>query len=339
MKKNEIKKIDSERYLALLENFPEQIKQGIEIGKKIKLKKRKFENIIVHGMGGSGITGKILECLFENELKIPIQTNKDYNIPEFVSKNTLFIAVSYSGATEETLQGTRKAKEKKAFILGISSGKKFSDECNYLIKIPEGYPPRAASAFLVIPLIFALEKLGLIKSKEKQIQEFIKLAETEKKDIENKAKDTAKKLFKKQIFVYSTQSIGISSFRWMTQINENSKDFCHANVLPELNHNEINMKYKKGVFVFLKTNNESTQMKKRISFTKKVFSKHNKIIEFTTKGQALFCKLFYVIYLGDFVSYYLALLNKVDPYPVPVINELKKELKLKENYKLRYEYI
>ncbi len=325
MNSNEIKRIDSENYFSLLENFPEQISEGIWIGKKIKLKKRKFENIVVQGMGGSGITGKILETLFKNELKIPIQTVKDYEIPEFVSNKTLFIAVSYSGKTEETLSGLRQAKKKKAFILGISSGK--INNCNYFIQIPKNYPPRGATAFLVTPLIFALQKLGLIKTKEKDVLEFIKLAEKIKKDIKKKAENLAEKMHNKTVFVYSTKKIEIASFRWMTQINENSKDFCHANVIPEMNHNEINMDYKKGLFVFLKTQNTSKQIKKRISFTKKVFSKNNTTIEITAKGKSLFAQLFYLIYLGDFTSYYLALMNKVNPYPVPVIEGLKKALK------------
>ncbi len=326
MKLNSMK-YDKNNYFDLLENFPEQIKQGMQIGKKIKLKKRKFENILVQGMGGSGITGRILENLFKDELKIPIKTNNDYELPDFVSNKTLFIAVSYSGSTEETSTGLKKAKKKKAFILGISSGTKMKKECNYLIKIPENFPPRAATAFLVVPLIFALQKLGLIKGKEKNIKEFINIAEKNKKEIKEKAFETAKKMNKKTVFVYSTKKIEISSLRWMTQINENSKDFCHANVLPEMNHNEINMNYKKGLFVFLKTENESIQMKKRINYTKKVFSKNNKVIEFSSKGNSLFCKLFYLIYLGDFTSFYLALLNKVNPFPVPLITELKKELK------------
>ncbi len=320
-------KNDPNNYFGLLEKFPEQIQEGMEIGKKIRLKKRKFENIVVQGMGGSGITGKILETLFKDELKIPIQTNNSYEIPAFISNKTLFIAVSYSGGTEETLSGTRAAKKKKAFVLGISSGKKFRKECSYLIKIPENYPPRAATAFLVTPLIFALQKFGLIKNKEKNIKEFVKLGKKERKDIKRKSQGIAKKMHKKTTFVYATDIIGISSFRWMTQINENSKDFCHSNIIPEMNHNEINMKFKNGVFIFLKTKNTSNQMKKRIQFTKKVFSKNNKILEFTSKGNTLFSQLFYLIYLGDFLSYYLALKNKVDPYPVPVITELKKYLK------------
>ena len=134
-------------------------------------------------------------------------------------------------------------------------------------------------------------------------------------------------MFRKTVFVYSAKSVEVSSLRWMTQINENSKAFCHANVLPEMNHNEINMDYSKGIFVFLKTRNESTQMNKRIEFTKKVFSGKNKTIELTSKGKSLFCQLFYLIYSGDFTSYYLAILNKVNPSPVPVITKLKKVLK------------
>ncbi|MBU2100141.1 bifunctional phosphoglucose/phosphomannose isomerase [Candidatus Micrarchaeota archaeon] len=297
----------------------------MEIGKKIRLEKKEFENIVLQGMGGSGITGKILENLFRNTLKIPIQTNNDYDLPEFVSEKTLFIAVSYSGTTEETVSGTKKAKEKNAFILGISSGK--INSCDYFIEIPKNYPPRAATAFLVIPLIFALEKLGLIKGKEKEITEFVELAEKEKNEIKKKAMQTAEKMQGKTCFVYCTKKTEIASFRWMTQINENSKGFCHANVLPELNHNEINMQFNNGVFVFLKTGNENIQMQKRIEFTKKVFSEGNQVIEFTAKGNSLFAQLFYLIYLGDFTSYYLALLNKVNPFPVPVIEELKKELK------------
>ena len=119
MELNEIEKYDKNNYFDLLENFPQQISEGIWIGKKIKLKKRKFENIVVQGMGGSGITGKILENLFKDELKIPIQTVNDYEIPEYVSNKTLFIAVSYSGGTEETLSGARKARNKQIIGIGM----------------------------------------------------------------------------------------------------------------------------------------------------------------------------------------------------------------------------
>ena len=161
-----ISKIDKSGMFDTLEKFPDQIRDAINIADSTDLNSLfKIDNIIISGMGGSAISGDIMKSLFRNKLNIPIFVNRSYDLPKWANKNTLVISQSYSGNTEETLYTFKHAYQKKCKIIGISSGGKLQDYCinrciNH-IKIPTGYVPRAATAYMLLLPIMGLKKIGM----------------------------------------------------------------------------------------------------------------------------------------------------------------------------------
>ncbi|MFW6040378.1 MAG: bifunctional phosphoglucose/phosphomannose isomerase [Thermoplasmatota archaeon] len=337
-----IKEIDKEGMLTILENFPEQIEEIIE-QLDIDILPFQPEVIVVAGMGGSGIVGDILKSFLAHRISVPIYVNKDYSIPSFVDKNTLFFAISYSGNTEETLNATRKAIERGAKVIAISSGGEMEKICEenekLLIKAPRGYPPRGAIAFMFIPVLKLLSEMLIYDSDVDlidTISEIKKLRDRIKLDVEtekNEAKKLAKRLYRKIPVIYGHSIYNAVANRWHTQFNENSEILSWYGALPEMNHNEIvGWKGDKNADIFapvlLRCKEEDDRINKRIELTKKMVFEDvsDDIIEVMAEGDTPLAKILYLIYLGDYVSIYLALLYDRDPSPVDIIDELKKRL-------------
>lgn len=345
MNESTVQRYDSSDMRSLLVEFPEQIAEAVRIGNKARLpsKGAAIQNIVVTGLGGSAIGGDLLRSFVAEELRVPFVVNRHYVLPQFVGPKSLVIVSSYSGGTEETIAAHLDAKKRKAITLCISSGgeterlaKKFHQP---LIKIPKGYPPRTALAFSFFPSLIALSRLKLISSKEKDIKETIALLKKKSKEYsslgnKNAAMNLAKQLYTKLPIVYSAaDKFDSVNVRWRGQIAENAKVLAFGNVLPEMNHNEIvgwkvlQRQMSEMAVIFLRDKNEHPRIKERMNITMGIVREFsNKIIEVKSEGNSLLARTFSLIYLGDWTSYYLALLNGVDPTPVRIIDYLKWEL-------------
>jgi len=329
---SKLMKIDSDAMIQSMRLFPEQFSEAIEIANKWKPQKslkKKYSGIIIQGMGGSGLGGMIVKSLLEKESKIPIIVNNNYSLPAFVNKNWLAVTVSYSGNTEETLSAFREAKKKKMNVIGISSNGALSKKCTNCIMVPAGFPPRTMLGMLFVPILNSLGKLGLTK-KHRNLNKTAAFLEHNSEEAEEKGKKLAEYLKGNIPIIYAQEKYLAAAKRFHDQLAENSKAFSHYAVLPELNHNEIvGMKpsEKKLAFVFLRDKSENAKERKRAKFTEKIVKKKSKVKEVWYKGKDRMQKLFYCVMLGDFTSYYLALLYHEDPTPVKNIDRLKKELK------------
>ena len=342
-----ITNIDKSNMLDTVASFPEQIKETIEIINSSALPGFfKIDNIVISGMGGSAISGEIIKTLLRDKISIPIYVNKEYNLPKWTNKNTLVLSQSYSGNTEETLSTFKHASQKKCKIIGISSGGKLKEFCEKrnvpFIKIPDGYQPRAATAYLLFSSLLALKKVGLLRdSFDSEIEEVINLTTDFRnhnnkkiKEKDNLSKQIAKKIFNTIPQIYGWDIYIPIANRWCTQFNENSKIIARYDIVPECNHNDIvgwsqdpEMSKKFTCILFRDDKNESIYISKRLDFMKQLFEDvAANIIEIPVKGKKRLTKMIYAMYLGDFVSCYLAILRKVDPTPVHVITELKKSL-------------
>ena len=342
-----IEKIDKSKMLDTIANFPEQIKETINIVKTAEISKFfKIDNIIMSGMGGSAISGDILQNLLRDRLNISVFVNREYDLPRWANKDTLTIFQSYSGDTEETLSAFKHACQKKCKIICISSGGKLQEYCEKRsishIKIPSGLQPRAATAFLLFSSLLVLKKINVLKDDvDSEIRETIELTT----DLRNKNnKDVAEKNnFSKQIATKLHNTIpqvygwGIYSpiaIRWCAQFNENSKVIARYDMVPECNHNDIvgwsqnpEVSKKFSCILFRDDKLESIYMAKRLNFMKNLFEDvAANVIEVQVRGKKTLPKMMYAMYLGDFVSCYLAVLRKIDPTPVHIITELKKAL-------------
>lgn len=321
--------IDKEQMGIILSKFPQQCWEAISLAKDVKIPIPP-KNIVVAGMGASGITGDILKNYLST--KTHIEVVKDYALPEWVDSHSLVFIVSYSGNTEETVAALRAAIRKSAQIVCITSNGKIKELAKKLnklvIEIPKGLPPRCALGYLFIPMLIVLGNSGIIENKTEEIKKMVdSLRNTSFKE---KAQELASKLQYKIPIIYSSNRLDSIAKRWKEQFNENSKIHAFTNVFPEVDHNEI-MGYRnvKGDFFILiiKDENDNFNIKERMDVTKSIISESVSVREIVVKGDCLLTKIFSAIYLGDLVSYYLALLYGIDPTPVQDITRIKQELK------------
>jgi len=190
-----------------------------------------------------------------------------------------------------------------------------------------------AISYLSLPMLVVLQKMGLIKNKSKEFNEAVFILKKEERQIEELAKKLALKLKDKLPIIYAPEELATIAYRFRTEINENAKQFALSHFLPEQNHNEISasfgLKRKDCEILLLRHGGEHKRVTKRFKTLKKIMGKHYNLTEINLKGKSLMATTFYTLQLAALTSYYLALLNKVDPEPVPSIRYLKKELKKK----------
>ncbi len=326
---------------ALIGNFTNQLIDALRIGEKAKLSrtkhvKRPFYNIVIVGMGGSGIGGTIVSELVSHESKIPILASKNYFLPHYVGEHSLVIASSYSGNTEETIHAVAHALKKKAKIVCIASGGKLIEiakkrKLDHII-IPGGMSPRASVGYSLVQIFFVLNYFGIISNKfKKDFKASVALLNKEEKNIQKEAKKVAKMIFNKFPIIYSPVGHEGVGLRLRQQLNENSKMLALHHVIPEMNHNELaswTKKDKNVAVVIFRNKNDYTRVKKRIDITEKIISKSTKnIVEIYSKGNSLIEKTMYHIHLGDYISAFLADMKKIDAHEVRVIEYLKATLK------------
>lgn len=321
----------------LIQNFPTQLHEALLIGKSYRFSspKKAFANVVLTGLGGSGIGGSIVQNFVFDKLKIPFIVNKDYFLPSFVNKDTLVIVSSYSGNTEETLQAMKQALAAKATVVCITSGGKIADiakrrklDC---ILLPTGMPPRACIGYSMTQVLFVLQGMGLLKHNfEKEINAAIKLLKNNSRSIQSRARSLAKKLLGKMPVIYTAPEFEGVGVRFRQQINENSKMLCWHHVIPEMNHNELvgwRDKDASKAVVFLRADTDYERTQLRMEINKKVIKKYTKnITDVYAEGKTYWEKVFYLIHLTDWVSVYLAEMREHDAVEVKVIDYLKAEL-------------
>ena len=322
----------------LIKNFPQQLLEALKIGEQAEMKsspQQTVNNIIVSGLGGSGIGGNLVAALVNNEITVPLIVNKGYSLPAFADNTTLLILCSYSGFTEETLSCYREAIEKGLKAVCITSGGKLEELALKngfdIIKIPGGFPPRACLGYAVTQLFFVLAHHGLIKDDHKEyIKKTAAFLEKEQNQIMDDAKFLAGKIAGKEIIVYVEDKSEAVAIRLKQQINENAKMHCWYGLFPELNHNELvgwSQAYPNLAVLLLKTGDEYERNEARMAFTKKVIEQCiNPVYEITAGGRNKYEKYFHLIHWGDWLSYYLALEQGRDPMEIDVLNKLKSHM-------------
>ncbi len=321
----------------LVANFTNQLKDAKKIGESSNFNPsdKTFKNVLICGLGGSGIGGKIISLLVSDEVNIPVVTTNDYSIPHFVDKNTLVIANSYSGNTEETLSAVKESFKREAEVVAITSGGELLDlakkhNWNHFV-VPGGEQPRAMLAYSLVQLLFVFQNYQLIKTNyTNTIPNIINLIEKLENDIQTEAYSIAKLMFGKLPVIYAEQSFEGVAVRFRQQINENAKELCWHHVLPEMNHNEL-VGWAGGnnnlVVIKLNSSLEFYRTKKRWEICKSIINqKTQTVIEINAKGEDRLTQIFYFIHLTDWVSVYLAELKQIDAVEVDVIIQLKNEL-------------
>jgi glucose/mannose-6-phosphate isomerase len=317
--------------------------EAARLAEKISVNYPKPENIIVAGMGGSGIGGELLEDHARNQISVPIEVSKDYSLPAYAGKRSLVIVVSYSGDTEETLSAFLDAQRRNCMTYCISSGGSLLGHAEKLsvpfLRVPAGMPPRAASPYLLVPQLVLLEKMRLLSGVSEGFREAIILLEKiscenapEKQVKSNIAKSLASGINGTVPVIYGFGIYRGVAQRWKQQFNENAKLPAKWESFPELNHNEIVGWEKAGELaehcstVFLRDEDESAEFRSRIEITKTLMPKALKKHEVWAQGKGALAKMLSTMLVGDFTSVYLSILRGVDPTPVQTITVLKQKL-------------
>ena len=341
--------IDSSNMYKSIYDFPDHLHEAKIIGESIILGNNysKINNIVVAGMGGSAIGGDIARLILQNELKIPMYICRNYKLPNWVNNNSLVICSSYSGNTEESLSAFEDAQKKKAQIIAISTGGVLSKKINELgldlITIPSGLQPRAALALSFVPMLYLFKSLNLIEIKKindliKEIDKIELMRDVYNKETnENPAYLLSKKIYQTLPIIYGeNESLAILAVRWKGQLSENAKMLAYHNELPEMNHNEIvgwenNLDLiNKISIIWLKDKSDHNRTKIRQNSTKNIIdnlaARHEIVsVEGLTKVE----RYLNMIHLGDWVSFWCAILHKTDPTPVTKIDKLKEILSKK----------
>lgn len=340
------KDLDKTNLHERISNLPQQCRQAWHSAAALPLPKdfKKIDKIVIIGMGGSAIGGDLLKTIVSLQSNFDVIVQRDYDLPKSVDKNTLVIASSYSGNTEETISAFKQALETPCKKFAITTGGQISELAaqNGVPLFSFGYSsePRAALGYGFFSLLAFLRNLGIIHDKLLKVDETLdtmeKISAKLDKDTptkKNSAKKLAAKLYEHIVVVYGAGILSSVAYRWKTQINENSKAWAFSETLPELNHNAV-VGYKfpadmadRIFVVMLRSPDMHPRTLKRYDITSDILTKTRIPYEtFDADGSTPLCRMMSSILMGDYVSYYLAMLYEINPSPVEIIDYLKNAL-------------
>jgi glucose/mannose-6-phosphate isomerase len=304
----------------------------------------RVNKVVVLGMGGSAIGGDLVSNLVASEAKLPILVHRDYDLPAFIDGQTLVIASSYSGMTEETLFSFEQALETESKKLVITTGgrlKTMAEERNIpVFSFDYKAQPRAALPFSFLPILGFLQKLGFISDKSADMSEMVPVLQELSQKINegvlvshNPAKQLANRLYGHLAVIYGAGILSEVAHRWKTQLNENSKAWAFYEVFPELNHNAV-VGYQfppelasKIVVVLLRSTLLPQRIQLRYQVTCRLLDQARVDYQFVDgDGTNPLSQVMSLVLFGDYVSYYLAILYNIDPTPVKAIDYLKEQL-------------
>ncbi|MEX1995291.1 MAG: bifunctional phosphoglucose/phosphomannose isomerase [Candidatus Saccharimonadales bacterium] len=330
---------DGQDALGIAERQWRQLEENFEL----PALKGPFENIVYAGMGGSALAALLSRSW--PGYKIPFEICRQYHIPAYVSKKTLFIAASYSGNTEETLSVLAEAQSKGAHIVIIASGGKLQEIAKNksypYVALPKAEQPRYGVLNNLKAIVAVLEAAKLTDEAEatKQMHEtaeFLKqavrawLPTVAMKD--NPAKNLALEIAGKSPVIYAGSLLAPAAYKWKINFNENAKNVAWWGEYPEFNHNEFigwagHPIQKPYEIIDLRSSFDHKRVQKRFELSDRLLSGRRPAANVVqAQGQTILEQLLWTVAYGDFVSIYLALLNGVNPVPVDLVEKLKIEL-------------
>lgn len=331
------------------EALPEQVEQAAHRAAQWALDaplpdRERIEQIVVLGMGGSGIAGDVLLAAASPYLSVPVVVVKSYVVPAFVSESTLVLAVSFSGDTEETVEAVAEAQAAGAKVVVVAGGGQlgaFARRAELpLFGVPDDIPqPRAALGALAIPLLFVLEAMGLFPGASGWVDQAIVQLRRRRDEVFSPggvAEEIAAKIGRTIPLVESSRGLGAAAAqRWKTQINENAKRPAFWASYPELCHNEVvgwglHPELSKDLItiVNLRHDTEHPQIARRIELVRELVGEHVAgVVEVRAEGEGELAQLMDLVLIGDVVSLHLAAQEGLDPGPVPILADLKDRLR------------
>ncbi len=306
---------------------------------------RKANQVVILGMGGSAIGGDLVRDAVGYECPVPIRVLRDYTLPADVGIGTLIIGSSYSGETEETLAAFEEAAKRGCYLVVVAGGGRLQSEAQSRglpsLTIQYKGEPRAVLGYGFFLLLGLLHRLGLVTDKSKEIEEMARVLGALDSRLEpgvpldsNPAKELAMRLKDRLAVIYGGGILEGVARRWKGQINENAKSWAFFESFPELNHNAV-VGYdlprdlaSRILVILLRSDRLHPRVKKRYQITQEILQQKGITFQVVnSEGDSILSQMMSSVLIGDYTSYYLALLNHVDPSPVEVISFLKERLK------------
>lgn len=338
-----LRRLDSGGMLAAIEGLPQQCRQAWREAQALALPEeyRHIGGIVILGLGGSAIAGDVFRVLLRRESTVPVFNHRQYGLPPYIDHRTLVVASSFSGNTEETLQAFRLALATPAKKLVVTAGGQLLATAR-----ANGVPafvirfrgePRAALGWSLMPLLAVAERLGLMQNVEGEVEEAVAVMEGLQLRIgpkvpaeENPAKRLAHRLHGRLPVIYGADPLTEAAHRWKTQLNEVSKAWAFYEELPEANHNALagyglpEAVARLATVVFLRSADLHPRVLLRFAFTQRTLSEAGAdFAEVSAEGKSALAQILSLVLFGDYVSYYLAVLNGVSPTAIPAIERLK----------------
>jgi glucose/mannose-6-phosphate isomerase len=324
-----------------LSDFPAQCRAAVQLT-PFPPPQLEARHVVLAAMGGSAASGDLLVACAAERLPVPVVVRREYGLPMFVGEGSLVVASSYSGGTEEVLSLVEMGLERKATIAVITSGGALGELAERralpLVTLPKGFMPRHALGYLFFPLLRILESVNLTPVSLEEREEALTLLDVmarelgpDRSEANNEAKRLAIAFAGRVPVVYGGELTATAAFRWNTEVEENAKLLAFHGALPEMAHNEIEAwgaaEARFFYAVFLRDRGERPAMARRFAVTRDLIAEGPAgVTEVWSRGEGPLARLLSLIYVGDWVSYYLALLRGVDPWPVPVLETVKRRL-------------
>jgi glucose/mannose-6-phosphate isomerase len=341
-----IKRRDPGAMLDKIGAFADQMNTSWQLSRAVELpeRHRAATAVAVLGMGGSAVCGDLVRAIFGDRLTVPLVSVRDYELPAWVGDSTLVVAVSHSGATEETLTALGTALERRCPVAAITTGGPLGDVAERVnlprLIFPNETPPRASLGYTLMALAGLLERAGMLPLSDADVAAGVDAARSvaascalDKPTESNLAKQLAWSLLDRLPIIEGSGFLAAVARRWKTQLNENSKSTASAEELPEATHNTV-VGYDQPdtlrdhhYVVFLEGSGDNPRNKRRARLSRDMLdavgSAHQKVM-FDQPGRvAQACA---AIALGDYVSFYLAMLYGVDPSATPALTLVKETL-------------
>ena len=325
--------------------LPEQVADAAVRARNVEglPEREEVENVVVLGMGGSGVAGDILLATAAPFMPVPVVVVKSYIPPAFVTESSLVFAISFSGNTEETVEAASEAAVQGARVVVVSGGGELAELADSwgapFVEVPNVVAqPRSGLGMMAIPPLVVLEEIGLWPG----ATEWIELAVAQlrrRRDAllrpDNVAAELARRIGRTIPIIHGAGALGAAAgTRWRTQVNENAKCPAFNSVQPELCHNEICGWGQHGdatrqlfTLVSLRHDHEHPQLAQRFDLvTDMVREVVAGIEEVRAEGEGELAQLLDLILIGDFVSLHMAAQEGIDPGPVPALEEIKARL-------------
>jgi len=345
--KARVERLDPAGMAGKIEGFPAQLRAGGIISAEAvrRIEPRRPRSLVVLGMGGSAIAGDLLRVLADREGAVPVHVVRHYEAPSWITPEDFLVFSSYSGETEETLTAFRALTQVRTRALVLASGgtlvQRAQGEGVPVALLPAGFPPRAALGYSFSALAHVAHHLGALPDAgarlERAARALDKAATACSPDViqsRNPAKQLAIRLRGRPIvLVADKRTAEPVALRWKGQFNENSKHLAWVSVLPEMNHNEVDGFVNPGAIVgriaavLLRDPSDHPRIVRRFEWLATYLRQRKVQVETVVlEGDDPMLRLLWGVSRGDFVSFYLALLNGVDPSTLPGVNALKRAL-------------